>query len=113
MPIYTDGQIIATIHDFKTNISKYIRMLQKGDYRAVVVRRYNETVGVFITNHSHDRFEQREQRRRDCEKQGDDWYRINDKPEEDGVLPNSINDDPLLASIADNGWFQDREKTPD
>lgn len=113
MPIYSEGQIIATIHDFKTNIAKYIRMLQRGYYRAVVVRRYNETVGVFITNHSHDRFEQREQRRKDGERHGDDWHRLTDTPEEAGKLPNSINDDPLLAEIVENSWFQERENPTD
>ena len=35
MGIETDGQLIVTIHDFKTHISKYIRMLERG---AKVVR---------------------------------------------------------------------------
>lgn len=38
MAIYSDGQIVATMHDFKTNISKYVRMLERGEYRAVLVR---------------------------------------------------------------------------
>ena len=48
MPDYTDNYIIATIHDFKTHISKYIKMLEKEHYRAVIVKRRYETVGIFI-----------------------------------------------------------------
>jgi len=49
MPIYTGDTIIATIHDFKTHLSKYIRLLNNGDYKAVRVRKYNEDVGIFMT----------------------------------------------------------------
>ena len=30
--------LVVSIHDFKTNLSKYIRQLQRGDVRGVVVR---------------------------------------------------------------------------
>lgn len=60
MAVYTDGQIIATVHDFKTHISKYIRMLERGEYRAVIVRRYEKQIGVFLTHHSHERWEERQ-----------------------------------------------------
>ena len=39
----------TTIHDFKTNISRYIRKLERGEYRAIVVKRYRRTVGIFMT----------------------------------------------------------------
>ena len=39
----------TTIHDFKTNITRYIRQLERGEYRAVVVKRYRRTVGIFMT----------------------------------------------------------------
>ena len=42
MGIETDGQLIVTIHDFKTHISKYIRMLERG---AKVVRGSNRIDG--------------------------------------------------------------------
>ena len=41
--------IIANIHDFKSNISKYIRLLERGAYKAVIVRRYGKPVGAFVT----------------------------------------------------------------
>ncbi len=78
MPIYSDKHIIASIHDFKTNISKYIRMLERGDYRAVQVCRYNDVVGVFITHNSQKLFEAREKERQEALKRGDDMKVIID-----------------------------------
>jgi hypothetical protein len=49
MPDYSGDHIIANIHDFKSNISKYIRLLERGAYKAVIVRRYGKTVGAFVT----------------------------------------------------------------
>lgn len=43
-----DSYIYTTIHDFKTNFSKYIRMLRKGPWKAVVVSRYKEDIGFFF-----------------------------------------------------------------
>lgn len=59
MAIYTNEHIVATIHDFKSNISRYIRLLEQGKYRAVIVRRYDRTIGVFISNNSIERWEER------------------------------------------------------
>jgi|GEM_PF-5047167 len=42
--------IFASIHDFKTNISKYIRVLERRQRKAVIVKRYNKVVGVFLTS---------------------------------------------------------------
>lgn len=39
--------LVVSIHDFKTNLSKYIRQLQRGDVRGVVVRRYKKPLAIF------------------------------------------------------------------
>ncbi len=48
MPDYTDNYIYATIHDFKSNIARYIRKLEREEHRAVIVKRYNKPVGFFM-----------------------------------------------------------------
>lgn len=63
MAVYTERYIVASIHDFKTNISKYIRMLERGDYAAVEVQRYNTMVGLFLTPNSQTLFEERQRAR--------------------------------------------------
>ncbi len=60
MALYTEGVIYASLHDFKTNISKYTRMLERGEYRAVMVQRYRTTIGVYITNESQKRWAARQ-----------------------------------------------------
>ena len=40
--------VSASIHEFKSNISAYIRALEAGRYKAVIVKRYEEPVGLFI-----------------------------------------------------------------
>lgn len=50
MADYSDGYIYATIHDFKTNISRYMRMLQEGRYKGVKVKRYNRVAGIFLVS---------------------------------------------------------------
>ncbi len=45
---YGDRFIHTTIHDFKGNISKYIRVLQQGAFEGVIVNRYQEPMGVFM-----------------------------------------------------------------
>ena len=72
MPVYTDEHILTSMHDFKTNMSKYTRMLERGDYKAVQVHRYNELIGVFLTLHSHERFERRATERAEAERRGDE-----------------------------------------
>ncbi len=49
MADYTDSYIYATIHEFKSNISRYIKWLEEERYRAVIVKRYNKPVGIFMT----------------------------------------------------------------
>ena len=43
-----DEYIHATIHDFKTHFSRYLRMLEREEYRAVMVYRREKRVGIFI-----------------------------------------------------------------
>lgn len=45
---YGQKFIHTTMHDFKSNISKYIRVLQRGVYDGVIVKRYNEPMGLFV-----------------------------------------------------------------
>lgn len=48
MKIIEEEYIYTTIHEFKANISKYIRILERKEYKAVVVYRRNKRVGMFI-----------------------------------------------------------------
>ncbi len=36
------------LHDFKDNISRYIRWLRAGKIQSIIVKRHNEPVGLFI-----------------------------------------------------------------
>ena len=47
MADFARNHIYATIHDFKTNISRYIRLLEAGSYKGVIVNRYNKPIAVF------------------------------------------------------------------
>lgn len=38
----------CTIHDLKTNISRYLRLLESGQYRGLVIRRYNKPVALMV-----------------------------------------------------------------
>jgi len=40
--------IHTTIHDFKTNFSHYVRMIEQHRAQAIIVKRYNKEVGLFI-----------------------------------------------------------------
>ncbi len=40
--------IHTTMHDFKSNIAKYTRILNRGDYKGVIVKRYNEPLGLYL-----------------------------------------------------------------
>ncbi|MCB1533041.1 MAG: hypothetical protein KDJ35_09260 [Alphaproteobacteria bacterium] len=40
--------VSASIHQFKNNISRYIRALEDGRHRAVIVRRNDRPVGLFV-----------------------------------------------------------------
>lgn len=40
--------IHVNVHDFKTNLSHYVRMMEAGLYRKIVVKRRNKPIGAFI-----------------------------------------------------------------
>ena len=48
MKITDDQYIHTTIHDFKTHFSRYLAQLECEHYRAIVVYRRNQKVGVFV-----------------------------------------------------------------
>lgn len=50
MPEVHNGYIHTTIHDFKTHISRYIRLLEAGEYRGVLLRRGKTIIGYFLTH---------------------------------------------------------------
>ena len=50
MPEIHNGYIHTTIHDFKTHLSRYLRLLEAGDYRGVMLWRGKRIVGYFLTD---------------------------------------------------------------
>ncbi len=48
MADYRKNFIHTTIHDFKTNISRYIRLTEEGQYDGVIIKRYSKPVGLFV-----------------------------------------------------------------
>ena len=38
----------TTVHDFKTHISRYMRWLEEGTYRAVILKRRKKTVAMLM-----------------------------------------------------------------
>ncbi len=48
MPDYNGPYIYATIHDFKSNIAKYIRLLEQEAYDAVLIKRYDKPVAFVL-----------------------------------------------------------------
>lgn len=38
----------ANTHDFKTNIAKYIRQLELGLHKGIILKRYDKPVGIFM-----------------------------------------------------------------
>lgn len=38
----------CTIHNFKTHVSRYIRLLEAGQYKAMIVKRHSTPVGIFF-----------------------------------------------------------------
>jgi antitoxin (DNA-binding transcriptional repressor) of toxin-antitoxin stability system len=40
--------LVVSIHDFKTNLSKYIRKLRSGELNSIVVRRYQKPLVALI-----------------------------------------------------------------
>jgi len=41
-------QVHVNIYEFKTNMSHYIRMMEAGLYRQLVIKRRNKPIGAFI-----------------------------------------------------------------
>lgn len=49
MPIISqNGNLHVKLHDFKNNISRYIRWMRAGKVQTIIVKRHNDPVGVFI-----------------------------------------------------------------
>lgn len=48
-PIYTQTTIRAGIHDFKTNISKYIQLLDSGRFEQLILTSRGQVIGGFYT----------------------------------------------------------------
>ena len=48
MPDYNGPYIYATTHDFKSNIAKYLRLLEHGAYEAVFIKRYDKPVAFVM-----------------------------------------------------------------
>lgn len=38
----------TTSHDFKTNFSRYLKMLRQGRYDGIMVKHYKKPMGVFV-----------------------------------------------------------------
>lgn len=50
MPDHCGSYIYATTHEFKNDIARWTRLLERGVYKAVLVRRRSEVVGVYATS---------------------------------------------------------------
>ncbi len=48
MADYSERFIYATTHDFKSNIAKYLRLLEKGAYDAVFIKRYDKKIAFVV-----------------------------------------------------------------
>lgn len=48
-PLYTEKTIRTGIHDFKTNIAKYIRLLDSGRYEQLILTARGRAIGGFYT----------------------------------------------------------------
>lgn len=59
MADYSDTYIFATTHEFKTHISRYMRLLKSGKYKGVMVKRYNRVAGYFIVPGGLEKWEAR------------------------------------------------------
>lgn len=45
---YYEDIVHANIYEFKTNISHYIRMMEAGLYKQVLIKRRNRPIGIFV-----------------------------------------------------------------
>ncbi len=48
--VYKDNLIFTTVHDFKTHLSRYMRLLEEGEYKSVIVKRRGEVVGCYVAS---------------------------------------------------------------
>ncbi|MFP4314399.1 MAG: hypothetical protein ACLFR0_08750 [Alphaproteobacteria bacterium] len=48
-PIYSKTSIHTGTHDFKTNIARYIRELNKGEYNQIILYSRNKPIAGFYT----------------------------------------------------------------
>ena len=48
MPRREGEYLHTTMHDFKTNFSRYLRAIERGEFRGIIVKRYNKKIGAFI-----------------------------------------------------------------
>ena len=48
-PIYTEKSIHVGIHEFKTNIAKYIRILNEGNHDHIIITSRGKGIGAFVT----------------------------------------------------------------
>lgn len=44
----------VNIYEFKTNLSKYIDMLEKGEEKEIIICRYDKQVAKLVLNHEED-----------------------------------------------------------
>ena len=47
---YKNDLIFTTVHDFKTHLSQYMRLLEEGEYKGVIVKRRGEVVGYYAAH---------------------------------------------------------------
>ncbi len=49
MLIDKDGYLHTSMHELKTNLARYVRMLESGEARAIVLCRRKKPVGLFVS----------------------------------------------------------------
>lgn len=54
MADYCGAYVYVTTHEFKGDIARWTRLLQRGVYKTVLVRRRAEVVGVYLTEGARD-----------------------------------------------------------
>ncbi len=47
-PLFTDKYIFVNTHEAKTNLAKYIRILESGKHDGLFIKRYNEIVAFML-----------------------------------------------------------------
>ncbi len=44
----SSNYLIVPVHDFKTNFSKYLKLLEKREKHGIVVRRYKKKIAMLV-----------------------------------------------------------------